>query len=1082
MTRLLLLLTLAGCEWVRLPVDDGVYDADDDGWYSVDDCDDFNDNVHPLAPEKCNGTDNNCSGSEDDAEDATTWYADLDGDGYGDASTALPSCDVPLGYVENPFDCDDSTPAIHPGAREEDCTDPVDYDCDGFPASWDSDQDGSPDCEDCDEDDPTAHPGAVEACNGIDDDCDGTVDEGEIGTTWYLDADGDGWGHPAISVQACERPGGYSADATDCDDTDPTEHPSAPEACDGIDNDCDGTVDEPDRFGNDRWYADTDGDGYGDAGSWIGSCVPVDGYLAEGTDCDDADAAIHPGTDELCDSVDQDCDGTVDEDAVDAPAWYRDADRDRWGADDNISYGCSQPSGYIATPGDCDDGDRTVSPSAAEECGGGDEDCDGATDEEGAVGGELWYPDVDGDGYGDDDGAVQSCSEPAGMIAVPGDCDDADAIVHPDALEIDCSDPTDYNCDGSVGSDDLDGDGWAACEDCDDADAARSPDAEETCDGADEDCDGDVDEDAVDATGWYPDADGDGYGEVGADLTMMCTPTGGYAAVDGDCDDADAAVSPGATETCATAADDDCDGETNLDGLGCTDWFVDADGDGYGGEDGLCLCEAEDPYVAATSLDCADDDGAVNPDAAEVCGNDEDDDCDGYAEGCGVAGLMALADVDARFVGQSASDELGTAIVAPGDLDGDGVAEVIVSAPGEDGTGTDQGAIHLFEAPFSGDVETRAASERWLGETDSDAAGDALVVGDLDGDGDVDLVVGAPQDDLMGSAAGAIFIVRGPLAGTAASLASADMVSRGTDASDSAGTSLAIVDDADADGDVELAVGAFRESSWSGGAGVVYVFGSFLTDYSLESGADAVLSGLASGDFFGRSVANGGDLDGDGLGDLLVGAYADDTGGSNAGAAYVFLGTLSASRTAADADAVRYGAARADAAGYAVAGGGDIDGDGYHDFVVGAFNNDDAGSNAGAAYVVFGPVTGSEALGGGATLLGAATSDTAGTALALGDLDDDGFADVAVASDGTTWGGVGAVSVAYGPISGVSSLTDAQASLYGEDTTDGVGASLVIGEDLDGDGYPELFVGATSEDTTATDAGAVYVVPGGPGL
>jgi len=397
-----LVVSLAGCEWVTLPVRDRVYDADGDGFDGLDDCDDFNDNVFPFADERCNGVDNNCSGSEDDAEDASTWYPDADRDGFGDPGAPVTACTAPLGYIGNRFDCDDTSAAINPSATESDCADPVDYNCDGVAGGGDSDRDGSPDCEDCLARDATVFPGADERCNGADDDCDGVIDEDLTGSLWYADADGDGWGDARAPLSACQRPDGYSADATDCDDTDPAEHPSAAEACDGLDNDCDGAVDEPDRFGNTRWYTDADGDTFGDPVGWVAACAPVADRVLSGDDCDDTDPTIHPTSPETCDGADQDCDGTLDEDAVDARLWYRDLDNDGYGTEADTRAACRRPIGFVVVGGDCDDVNFRVSPGDPEVCGGGDENCDGRVDEDGATGGEVWYVDGDGDGFGDD--------------------------------------------------------------------------------------------------------------------------------------------------------------------------------------------------------------------------------------------------------------------------------------------------------------------------------------------------------------------------------------------------------------------------------------------------------------------------------------------------------------------------------------------------------------------------------------------------------------------------------------------------------------------------------------------------------
>ncbi|MDP6935761.1 MAG: putative metal-binding motif-containing protein, partial [Myxococcota bacterium] len=167
----------------------------------------------------------------------------------------------------------------------------------------DLDGDGDPDATDCDDAQASVHPGADELCDELDNDCDGEVDEGVL-DTFYQDADGDGFGDESMEAEGCENPSGYVASSSDCNDGDASAHPGSVEVCDGVDNDCDGEVDED---VSETWYLDADGDGYGDPGFAWTACEAPSGTVVDDTDCDDLDAGVHPGADEVCDEVDNDC-------------------------------------------------------------------------------------------------------------------------------------------------------------------------------------------------------------------------------------------------------------------------------------------------------------------------------------------------------------------------------------------------------------------------------------------------------------------------------------------------------------------------------------------------------------------------------------------------------------------------------------------------------------------------------------------------------------------------------------------------------------------------------------------------------
>jgi hypothetical protein len=366
-------------------------DGDEDGFPGEADCDDAAFDVNPAAPERCDAVDNDCDREvdESDAIDAVAWFLDVDGDGFGGPDT-VTACAQPAGTSAVPGDCDDAEPSVFPGAVDVP-GDGLDQDCDGADGTGDpcdADEDGfvAVDCggDDCDDSDPAVNPAASEVCGGVDDDCDGLVDEDAVDALpWYLDADGDGFGDPGVVTLSCDPVSGSVDNGDDCDDSVGASYPGAPEACDGLDNDCDGVVDDG-AVDAVTWYADADGDGFGDPGAGVDACAAPAGTVANADDCDDADVGVYPGAPESCDGFDEDCDGLVDEDALDASVWYVDADGDGYGDPDAAFDACGSPPGSAATGTDCDDGDASIFPGAAETCNGLDDDCDGLTDEDAA--------------------------------------------------------------------------------------------------------------------------------------------------------------------------------------------------------------------------------------------------------------------------------------------------------------------------------------------------------------------------------------------------------------------------------------------------------------------------------------------------------------------------------------------------------------------------------------------------------------------------------------------------------------------------------------------------------------------------
>ncbi len=631
------------------------------------------------------------------------YYLDADGDGFGDASHFVLAAEAPSGYVDNDLDCDDSNPAVNPEAVE--ICDGIDNNCDGnidegvalgtFFADTDEDGFGDPnnsvlacstppgfvaDNTDCNDADPNINPGATEVCDGVDNDCDGSVDEGVL-NTFFADTDSDGFGDPNNSVQACSPPPGFVADNTDCNDADPNINPGATEVCDGVDNDCDVSVDEGVL---NTFFADTDSDGFGDPNNSVSACSPPPGFVADNTDCNDADPNINPGATEVCDGVDNDCDVSVDEGV--SNTFFADTDSDGFGDPNNSVSACSAPPGFVADNTDCNDADPNINPGAAEVCDGVDNNCDGNIDEGVAPG--TFFADTDSDGFGDPNNSVLACSTPPGFVADNTDCNDADPNINPGATEV--CDGVDNDCDGSVDEGvlntffaDTDSDGFGdpnnsvqACSpppgfvadntDCNDADPNINPGATEVCDGVDNDCDVSVDEGVLNT--FFADTDSDGFGDPNNSVSACSAPPG-FVADNTDCNDADPNINPGAQEIC-DGFDNDCDGLIDDDDPSVTGqptWYADVDGDGFGDPNvSLLACVVPAGYVADASDNCPFDANKIEPDACGcgVADHGTDADKDGIDDGCDPvfnvgSAAQALADL---VIGMAPKAGIGNAL------------------------------------------------------------------------------------------------------------------------------------------------------------------------------------------------------------------------------------------------------------------------------------------------------------------------------------------------------------------------------------------------------------------------------------
>ncbi len=534
------------------------------------DCNDLNANVNPATPEACNGIDDDCNSKTDEVfffSEVNNATKQTTKLGIG-ASCGLGVCG---------------------GGKVL---------CSGTSAATCS----------------TISKQSTEICDGKDNDCDGLTDEG-------CDDDGDGWCD--INMQVVGKPAVCPNGGGDCNDAVKSTAPQAPELCDNVDNNCDKKVDES---------CDQDSDGFCDkARVTIGKPKVC---TKGGGDCNDTVSdgkTINPDATEICDDVDNDCSGGVDEKC--------DQDGDGFCDDKRTTVGT--PKACPKGGGDCNDLIKTISPSAVEQCNDIDDNCKLGVDE---------ACDDDGDGYCDDTMVV--VGKPKACPKGGGDCNDGKSSgkdVHPGAAEI-CN-SIDDDCDTKVDAADAadliksaplcekqagvckgQKKPASACVSGAWQDCATSVyqtittyehGQEQTCDDLDNNCNGNVDDSCDD--------DGDDY----CDSSMT---TKGKPKVcpkgQGDCVDTQKAINPGVQEDCLTAVDDNCNDDKNdKDALHCVIYYQDSDKDGFGvASTGVCMCTSVPAlnFTAKKSGDCDDGNKAANtftytgmggaPTIGETCG------------------------------------------------------------------------------------------------------------------------------------------------------------------------------------------------------------------------------------------------------------------------------------------------------------------------------------------------------------------------------------------------------------------------------------------------------------------------------
>jgi hypothetical protein len=567
-------------------------------------------------------------------------------------------------------------------------------------------------------------------------------------------------------------------------------------------------------------------------------------------------------------------------------------------------------------------------------------------------------------------------------------------------------------------SEDGDGDGYTPAQgDCDNTNSTVHPGAPELCDGLINDC----------MVSLLPtneiDDDGDGYVECSVDVRGWFGPSirGG-----GDCDDTD-----------------------NLEGLNTfpgsaplddeSACFKDVDDDDFGDDS-----PTRADVVAGT--DCDDECGNINPNAPDVL-DGADNDCDGTED------RINLIDVDAKLTGEQANDLAGREVAGLGDLNGDGYDDFAIGTPSP---ANNAGAVYVLYGSESISSMNLGKVTKLRGESEWDLAGFAVAgAGDINSDGYDDLLVGAP-----GEVAAAYILLGDSTQLTSMSLAKAHIF---FDGEYSVGSSVSGAGDFNDDGFDDILV--------SGQSGEVYLmFGAAEVE---TSGVSVDVTLIRETFELELALAFGGDVDGDGAADVLVG---DD------GSVFLLLGSDQETDISLPLADARYdGEEENDEAGTSVAGVGDIDSDGYDDILVGAPSHK---KEAGAAYLLMGstnPVS-QNLLFASTKLIGEQPGGRAGSSVAgVGDVNGDLIQDILVGAprySSKPFFECGAAYLILGPVVGTHSLSMSDAMFSGEYNINYAGGSVSGAGDVNGDGIDDLLVGAYGEASIADFAGAAYLILG----
>ncbi|MCK4523769.1 FG-GAP repeat protein, partial [candidate division WOR-3 bacterium] len=421
------------------------------------------------------------------------------------------------------------------------------------------------------------------------------------------------------------------------------------------------------------------------------------------------------------------------------------------------------------------------------------------------------------------------------------------------------------------------------------------------------------------------------------------------------------------------------------------------------------------------------------------------------------------------------SDQLGAcygeSVSSAGDVNGDGYSDIIIGANNYDNGQNNEGAAFVYYGSISG----LSDSADWMGESNQASAHYGKSVssaGDVNGDGYSDIIIGALYYSNGETNEGAAFVYYGGNTGLSLT---ADWMGESNQIDAYYGESVSSAGDVNGDGYSDILVGASYYDNGEVDEGAAFVY--YGSSSGLSGSADWMGESNQASAHYGKSVSSAGDVNGDGYSDVIVGAYLYDNGQSNEGTAFVYYGgntglSLTADWIGESDQAVAY-------YGYSVSSAGDVNGDGYSDIIIGSFLYDNGQSNEGAAFVYHGSSSGLSITADWIGERDQASARYGSSVSSAGDVNGDGYSDIIVGAyyydNGQS--NEGAAFVYYG---GSSGLSDSANWMGESDQTSSIyGGNVSSADDVNGDGYSDIIVGAYCYDNGESDEGAAFVYYGG---